>query len=48
MWFSLAAAQGDEESKENRNKLVTEMSQDQIAESQRRARQWMDKHGNAE
>jgi TPR repeat protein len=40
MWSNLAAAQGDENAKNNRNLLEQHMSPDQIAEAQRLAREW--------
>ncbi len=48
MWFSLAAAQSDDESKEIRDKIASRMTPDQIAEAQHLARVWQDKHGMAE
>jgi len=45
MWFSLAAGQGDEQAVEFRNTINRDMTTDQIAEAQRLAREWMEKHG---
>ncbi len=47
MWFSLAAAQGDDESAEIRDKIATGMTPDQIAEAQSLARDWQEEHGKA-
>ena len=47
MWFSLAAAQGDDESAEIRDKIASGMTPDQIAEAQSLARDWQEKHGKA-
>ena len=44
MWFDLAAAQGNVMAQENRNKAANNMAPDQIAEAQRLAREWMEKH----
>ncbi len=44
MWFDLVAEQGSEKAKENRDKAASEMTPDQIAEAQRMAREWMEKH----
>ena len=40
-WFNLAAMQGNELAKEYRQQLTLEMSPRDIAEAQRRARQWL-------
>lgn len=40
MWFNLAAAQGNEDARQNRDSLAKVMTPDQIAEAQRLARQW--------
>jgi TPR repeat protein len=40
MWFNLAAAQGDEIAVQNRDRAVSKLSPDQIAEAQRLARDW--------
>jgi TPR repeat protein len=39
-WFTLAAADGDPTGADNLRKLATQMSSEQIAESDRRARDW--------
>ena len=44
MWFDLAAAQGNVMAQENRNKAANNMTPDQIAEAQRMAREWMERH----
>ena len=40
MWFNLAAAQGNEEAREDRNRVAKKMTVSQIVEAQRRAREW--------
>jgi TPR repeat protein len=40
-WFNLAAAQGHEEAADCRGDIADEMSAREIAEAQRRARQWL-------
>jgi len=44
IWFSIAAAQGDEKAKRSQALTASEMTPDQIAEAQRMAREWMAKH----
>ena len=44
MWYSLAAAQGNQEASINRDIIAKRMTPDQIAEAQRMAREWMEKH----
>ena len=44
MWFNLAALRGILAAKEWRTDLAREMTQDQIAEAQRQAREWLAKH----
>lgn len=41
MWFNLAAARGSEAAKESRRELADMMSATEIAEAQRRAREWL-------
>jgi len=43
MWFSLAAAQGDEQAKAALGKIESEMTLDQIAKAQKRAVAWKPK-----
>lgn len=45
MWFNIAAALGHKKSSELRNKLTDHMTSDQIAESNKLAREWLKKHG---
>ena len=45
MWFGLAAAQGDERARKNRNIVAEQLTPDQIIEAQKLAREWMEKHG---
>jgi len=40
MWFNLAAAQGDEKAANSRDSLAAEMTREQIAEAQKRSRDW--------
>ncbi len=44
MWFNLAALKGILAAKEWRSDLAHEMTQNQIAEAQRQAREWLSKH----
>jgi len=41
MWFNLAAARGHEEAADMRAEIADEMTAREIAEAQRRARQWL-------
>jgi hypothetical protein len=41
MWFNLAAVRGSEAAKDCRRELADMMSKDEIAEAQRRAREWL-------
>lgn len=43
MWVTLAAAQGYEKAKKNRDKAAKRMTSEQISEAQRRAREWKPK-----
>ena len=43
MWFNLAAAQGDEIPRKNRDAVAERMTSEQIAEAQRLAREWKPK-----
>ena len=47
MWLDLAARQGDQSAARLRNHAISEMTPDQIADAQRLAREWMEKHGKA-
>ncbi|MDP6781745.1 MAG: hypothetical protein QGH32_08365, partial [Alphaproteobacteria bacterium] len=44
MWFNLAAARGNKDAAEGRDALAKLMTLPQIAEAQKRARRWMEKH----
>jgi hypothetical protein len=44
MWFNLAAARGNKDAAEERDALAQLMTLPQIAEAQKRARRWMEKH----
>ena len=44
MWLNLALVQGNESGKEIIEKLVQQMSREQIAEAQKLAREWQEKH----
>ncbi|MBL8552577.1 MAG: SEL1-like repeat protein [Hyphomonadaceae bacterium] len=41
MWFNLAAMRGSEAAKECRRELADQMTQNQIADAQRAAREWL-------
>ncbi len=43
LWFNLAAAQGQEQAKKNRDIVAEKMTPAQIAEAQRLARDWKPK-----
>ena len=45
MWFSLAAAKGDEVGRENRDRAAKKMSPADISKAQVLAREWLEKHG---
>ncbi len=47
MWLGLAARQGEQYAARLRNHAISEMTPDQIAEAERLAREWMEKHGKA-
>ena len=40
MWFNLAAARGDDDASHNRDLLEKRMTSTQVAEAQKRAREW--------
>jgi TPR repeat protein len=44
LWFSIAATQGSEGARWDRDIAARQMTPDQIAEAQRLAREWMAKH----
>jgi hypothetical protein len=44
MWFNLAAAKGDEDATKNRDIVAGKMTPAQIAEAQRLAGEWTEKH----
>jgi len=41
MWFNLAASRGSDAAKECRRELADMMSRDDVAQAQRRAREWL-------
>jgi hypothetical protein len=43
-WFNIAAMRGNDEAKRYRLEISSEMSKAEIAEAQRRAREWMKRH----
>ena len=47
MWFNLAMEQGINDATKNRNNVAKFMTPAQIAEAQRLAREWLEKHGKA-
>jgi len=44
MWWNIAASSGDEDAANYRDKMATKLTPNQIAEAQRMAREWMEKH----
>ena len=44
MWLNIAAFQGNDEAKRLRGELAREMNHDEVAEAQRRAREWLAAH----
>lgn len=44
MWFNLAAVNGDDRAREERAELASIMSEEEIAEAQRQAREWVRVH----
>lgn len=44
MWYNLAAAQGSAEAAKFRDELASQMSREQVAEAQRQAWEWQEKH----
>lgn len=43
-WFNLAAMRGNEAAREYRSEIARELSSVQIAEAQRKAREWLQSH----
>ncbi len=43
-WFNLAALKGNDAARDYRAEIASEMSSDEIAEAQRRAREWLQTH----
>ncbi len=43
-WFNLAALRGNQAAKEYRAEIASEMTKAQVAEAQRRAREWLKGH----
>jgi TPR repeat protein len=44
MWLNIASAKGNAAARRLRAELAGDMSRDQIAEAQRRAREWLARH----
>jgi TPR repeat protein len=44
-WLNLAAAQGNKDAQKDRDRITKSMTQNQIAEAQRLAREWKSKIG---
>lgn len=44
MWLNIASARGNAAARRLRAELAGDMSRDQIAEAQRRAREWLARH----
>ena len=45
MWFNIAAAQDNENAREQRDIVAKRITPAQVAEAQALAREWMEKHG---
>ena len=45
MWWSLAAAKGDEDARKARDKFAKSMIPADLSEAQRLAREWLEEHG---
>ena len=45
MWFNLAAAQGHEAGRENRDLVAKDMTPADISKAEAMAREWMERHG---
>ncbi len=43
MWFNLAAVRGSEAAKECRREIADQLSKDEVAAAQKRAREWLAK-----
>jgi TPR repeat protein len=43
-WFNLAAMRGNEDAKRYRMEVARELSRSEVAEAQRRAREWLARH----
>lgn len=43
-WFNLAALQGNDAAREYRSEIARELTSQQIADAQRKAREWMRSH----
>ena len=41
MWFNLAAVRGSESAKDCRREIADQLSKDEIAQAQKRAREWL-------
>jgi uncharacterized protein len=46
VWFSLSASSGDEQATRMRDQMANKMTYDQIQEARRRAKAWLEAHGN--
>ncbi len=44
MWFNIAALRGHKEARQYRSELAAEMTRQEIAEAQRKAREWVSRH----
>ena len=47
MWFNLAGSSGYEKARENRRKVETQMTKEQVAEAEKLAREWYEAHRGA-
>lgn len=43
-WFNLSALKGNSAARQYRSEIARELSSDQVAEAQRRAREWLQMH----
>ncbi|MDH3636633.1 MAG: hypothetical protein OES20_18230 [Gammaproteobacteria bacterium] len=48
MWLNIASSQGHKKARRQLEKLTHHMTADQIADAQKRARQWVSKHSKGE
>jgi|TARA_R110002124_G_C8677892_1_gene491821 TPR repeat protein len=44
MYFNIASAGGSDSARKNRDRVAEQMTREQVAEAQRLAREWMERH----